>query len=119
MSHLVKSDTYTPTLTNTTNIAASTARVATYVRVGNTVTVSGQLDIDPTSTGAVLLGISLPVASAFTTAYQLGGVGSTIAIANESYGIEADATNDRASMKNVAVSTANHTVAYIFQYQVL
>lgn len=113
------SGTYTPTLTNTTNIGASTARLATYMRVGNTVTVAGQLDIDPTATGAVLLGISLPIASNFSTAYQLGGVGSSTAIANESYGIEADATNDRASMKNIAVSTANHTVTYTFTYQLL
>ena len=115
----VLSGTYTPSLTNTTNVAASTARLATYMRVGNTVTVAGQLDIDPTAAGAVLLGISLPVASNFSTVYQLGGVGSTIAITNESYGIEADATNDRASMKNIAVSTANHTVAYQFSYQVI
>lgn len=114
-----ESGTYTPTLTNTTNISASTARLATYMRVGNTVTVSGQLDIDPTAAGAVLLGISLPIASNFSTAYQLGGVGSSIAIANESYGIEADSTNDRASMKNIAVSTANHTVTYQFTYQVI
>lgn len=110
--------TYTPTLTNTTNISASTARLATYMRVWQVVTVSGQLDIDPTATGAVLLGISLPIASAFTTAYQLGGTGSSIAIANESYGIEADPTNDRASMKNIAVSTANHTVCYSFTYTI-
>lgn len=113
------SGTYTPTLTNTTNISASTARLATYMRVGQTVTVSGQLEIDPTAAGAVLLGISLPIASAFTTAYQLGGVGSSMAIANESYGIEADPTNDRASMKNIAVSTANRVVAYTFTYQLL
>lgn len=119
MSHLVTHGTYTPTLTNTTNISASTARLATYMRVGSTVTVAGQLDIDPTSTGAVLLGISLPIASNFSTVYQLGGVGSSIAIANESYGIEADTSNDRASMKNIAVSTANHTVTYTFTYQVI
>lgn len=113
------SGTYTPTLTNTTNISASTARLATWMRVGNTVTVSGQLDIDPTATWAVLLWISIPIASAFTTAYQLWGTWSSIAIANESYGIEADATNDRASMKNIAVSTANHTVCYSFSYQII
>ena len=119
MAHLATSGTYTPTLTNTTNVAASTARLATWSRVRNTVTVAGQLEIDPTATGAVLLGISLPIPSAFTTAYQLGGVGSTIAIANESYGIEADAANDRASMKNIAVSTANHVVCYTFTYQII
>lgn len=115
----IGSGTYTPTLTNTTNIAASTARLASWTRVGNVVTVAGQLDIDPTAAGAVLLGISLPIASNFTTAYQLGGTGSSIAIANESYGIEADATNDRASMKNIAVDVTNHKVTYTFSYEVL
>lgn len=113
------SGTYTPTLTNTTNISASTSRLATYVRIGNVVTVSGQVDIDPTATGAVLLGLSLPIASNFTTVYQLGGASSSFGIANESYGMEADSTNDRASVKNTAVSTANHTVTYTFTYQLI
>lgn len=113
------SGTYTPTLTNTTNISASTARLATYVRIGNVVTVSGQVDIDPTSTGAVLLGLSLPIGTNFSTAYQLGGASSSFGIANESYGIEADPTNDRASVKNTAVSTANHTVTYTLTYQLI
>ena len=119
MSHLVAYGTYTPTLTNTTNIGASTARLATYMRVWNTVTVAWQIDIDPTATWAVLLGISLPIASDFSTVYQLWGTGSSIAIANESYGIEADSTNNRASMKNIAVSTANHTVIYQYSYQII
>lgn len=116
----LESGTYTPTLYNTTNVAASTARLATYYRVGNTVTVSGQLDIDPTSTlTATLLGISLPIASAFTTAYQLGGTACATAIAGMSAGIEADATNDRASLKYIAVDVTNQTMAYQFTYTIL
>lgn len=112
--------TYTPTLFNTTNVGASTARLCTYMRVGNTVTVSGQLDIDPTATlTATLLGISLPVASALTTAYQLGGTASAIAIAGMSGGIEADATNDRASLKFIATDVSNRTMAFTFTYQVI
>lgn len=111
--------TYTPTLTNTTNLDASTARQCTYSRVGNTVTVAGQLDLDPTAAGAVLLGISLPVASNFSTAYQLGGTASAVAIAGQTAGIEADATNDRASLRFIAVDTTNQTMAFTFTYEVI
>lgn len=115
----IRSGTYTPTLTNTTNVAASTARLAQWLRLGNVVTVSGQLDIDPTGAGAVLLGISLPVPSAFATAFSLGGTASSMTTAGESAGLEADATNDRASLKYIAVDVTNHTMAYQFTYVVI
>ncbi len=116
----ITSGTYTPTLTNVANLDASTARLATYLRVGNSVTVSGQVDVDPTLTAtATELGISLPVASALTTAYQLGGTGAAIAIAGMSAGIQADATNDRAQMKWIATDVTNQTMAYQFTYQVI
>ena len=52
------------------------------MRVGDVVTVSGQFDIDPTTPAvATLLGISLPIASAFTTAYQLGGTAFATGVA--------------------------------------
>lgn len=109
--------TYTPTLTNTTNVAASTARQCTYFRVGNVVTVSGQLDIDPTAIGQIVLGISLPVASNFTTAFQLGGTGAATTVTDNAAGIISDATNDRATLSYIAVDTTNHTVAFGFTYQ--
>ena len=111
--------TYTPTLTNVTNVAASTPRLATYIRVGNTVTVHGQCDVDPTGAGATELGISLPIASAFTTAYQCGGTGASTGVAGFSAGIDADATNDRASMRWVAVDITNQSVMFTFGYQVI
>lgn len=112
--------TYTPTLINTTNVAASTARLCTYMRIGGTVTVSGQLDIDPTTTlTATLLGISLPIASALTTAFQLGGTASATAISGMTAGIEADATNDRASLKFIATDVSNQTMCFTFTYQII
>lgn len=119
---LIKSSTsgvYTPTLTNVTNLAASTARQATYMQVGNTVTVTGQVDVDPTAAGATRLGISLPIASIFTTAFQLGGTAAAKAVAGQVAAIEADTTNFRAQMEWVAVDTANRTMSYQFTYQVL
>jgi hypothetical protein len=66
--------TYTPTLTNTTNVAASTAYACQYARVGRTVTVSGKVDITCTASSAVTeLRISLPIAAVFTDEGQAGG----------------------------------------------
>lgn len=117
------SGTYTPTLSNTTNIASSTARQCQWLRVGNVVTVSGTVTVQTTAgTGASLLGISLPVASAFTTAYQLSG---TAAGYSGSAGLDipqiiADATNDRASMKWVCSAIVTpFDYAFTFSYEVI
>lgn len=112
--------TYTPTLTNSANLSASTARQCTYMRVGNTVTVAGQVDIDPTTTATITtLGISLPVASNFTTAFQAGGSANAIGVADAGAGIQSDATNDRITLQYVCTDVTNHTMTFTFTYQVL
>ncbi len=114
--------TYTPTLTGVTNVASSTARQATYMRVGNTVTVAGQIDVNPTSNNAqTTIGISLPVASNFTTAYQAGGTGHTIANTTAGHGasIQADATNDRVELDYYETHGTTDIISYSFTYQVL
>lgn len=116
----VTSGTYTPTLTNSANLGASTARLCGYTRVGDRVTVTGQLDIDPTTTATLTtLGISLPVASNFTTVYQAGGAASAIAVADASAGIQADATNDRVTLQYVCTDVTNHAMTFTFTYTVL
>lgn len=112
--------TYTPTLSNTTNVAASTAFVCQYLRVGNTVTVSGKVNIDPTAAGATLLGISLPIASAFTSDEELCGTAALSGGASQESGaIYADATNDRASLSFYAVTTSNSAWYFTFTYRVI
>ncbi len=116
----IASGTYTPTLTNTTNVAASTTRLAQWIRVGNVVTVGGQVDVDPTAaSAATVLGVSLPIASNFSTAFQCGGSGSSLITSAESWGVQGDAVNDRALLQCFATNAANHTVAYSFQYEIL
>ena len=89
--------TYTPTLTGVTNVASSAAYVCQYLRVGNTVTVSGQLQITPTSGNTYTeLGVSLPIASAFTADRQLGGSGGGKGTQVTAALLHADITNDRA-----------------------
>lgn len=112
--------TYTPTLTNVANLDASTAYECTYMRVGSTVTVSGRVDIDPTTTlTSTQLGISLPVASALTTANQAGGTAAATAISGQSAAIRSDATNDRAELIYTTTDITNQPMYFTFTYQVL
>jgi hypothetical protein len=114
------SGTYTPTLTNSANLTASTARLCTFSRIGNSVTVAGQVDIDPTTTLTLTtLGISLPIASNFTTAFQAGGASAAIDVSDGSAGIQSDATNDRVTFQYVCTDVTNHTMTFTFTYQIL
>jgi len=116
----VTSGTYTPTLTNVTNVAASTAKLCQWMRVGNVVTVSGQLDIDLTTTLlASEVGMSLPIPSALTTKFQVGGTANSMS-SQSIWGIQADLANDRAQFKATGiVPVTNDTYTFIFQYEVL
>lgn len=112
------SGTYTPTLTNTLNIGASVAYQCHWLRAGNTVFVSGKVDIDPTAVGAVDMGMSLPVASNFGGAEDCGGVGHCTAV-QQGAAILADATNDRARWVFDANDTANRSFYFSFGYEVI
>lgn len=113
------SGTYTPTLTNVTNVAASTAYTCQYLRVGSVVTVSGKIDIDPTAAGAVELGISLPVSSNFAALEDCGGTASANAIAGQVAAIAADAVNDRAKLIYIAVDLTNQPMYFSFTYRII
>jgi len=114
----ITSGTYTPTLTNVTNIAASTAYECQYLRVGNTVTVSGKVDMDVTIGAASELGMSLPIASAMTAEENLGGTASSPAAASLVSAVRADATNDRAAFVFTAISLTNDSYWFEFTYQI-
>lgn len=116
----VASGKYTPTLTNATNVAASTAAECQYMRVGNVVTVAGSVDIDPTSSTptTTLMGMSLPVASNFASNGQCGGVAFEIGSGQVAQ-IRANTTSDYAEFVFSAVSTANRTWSFTFTYLVI
>lgn len=111
--------TYTPTLTNVTNLSASTAYQAQYMRVGNTVNVSGRVDIDPIAAGAVELGITLPVTSNFGAIEDCAGVAAASGIAGQVAAIAADTVNDRAKLVYIAVDITNQPMYFNFSYQVI
>lgn len=112
--------TYTPTLTNVTNVTASTAFACQYSRVGNTVTVSGYCNVQATAgTTLTELGISLPIASNLANAQECCGTAAAYGTVNQSGAILADVTNDRASLRYLSVDTTNRSMGFIFTYQVI
>ncbi len=115
----VSSSTYTPILTNSVNVAASTAYSCQYLKVGSVVTVSGQVDVDPTAAGDTQLGISLPVASNFANANECGGCAAAPGIAGQSAGILADAANNRATLQWTAVDVTNQAWRFSFSYRII
>lgn len=116
----IQSGTYTPTLTNTTNITSSTSNAdVRWVRVGNVVTVSGGVTVRPAGAGTCVLGISLPIASSLAASNELSGVVSYTVLAAGT--VLGDATNDRATASFTASVDPGIEVptTFIFQYEVL
>jgi hypothetical protein len=76
VSDSVKGGTYTPTINTTTNIASSSVGTWQYLRVGNTVTVSGSITITPTlAVSTTSFNFSLPINSTFATGNDCAGTG--------------------------------------------
>lgn len=111
------SGTYTPTLTNTTNIDASTAFLAQYLRVGSVVTVSGRVEVDATAAANTVLGISLPIASNF------GANSDCCGTMNRGAGgaaeIRANTTADTAEASWTAAVTTNTAYYFTFTYRII
>ena len=113
----VFSGTYTPSLANTTNITSSTPFATQYMRVGNVVTVSGRVTIDPTAAGSITLGVSLPIASTFTATGQCNGTAANAF--GDVIQIISDATNLRATFTGTVNDAASRTYAFSFTYQII
>jgi len=118
----VLSGTYTPTLTNGTNMAASTAYPLQYLRVGNTVIVGGYVGIDTTSAGATAtsMRMSLPIASNFTASTDAGGAGTAPVGggANDGWNFYANAGTDDMQIDGNSMDTAARNLFFTFVYQV-
>jgi len=71
------SGTYSPTISGASGATSVSASDAQYMRVGNTVTVSGRITATPSSTSAAFLFyMTVPVSSSFSSESQAGGVAS-------------------------------------------
>lgn len=102
------SGTYTPTLTNVANAPTLGAHLSQWLRVGDTVTVSGKFDYTATVANTLTqVGMSLPVPSNITQLSNLGGTGTASGSGiteMRAARISGDATNDRAEVRFYAAA---------------
>lgn len=114
----ILSTTYTPTITNVSNMDANTLRSAYYTRVGTQILVFLRVNMDPTAADtSTSVGVSLPVASNFSTAFQAIGSGSSAAGSRNCL-VSSDSGNDRATYEftsDSVASTADHAIWFMYQ----
>lgn len=113
--------TYTPVLVNVANIASSTMRLATWHRVGNTVTVMLEWECSCTAAAATVTRgrITLPIASALANSFELSGCGTSLDTTFAPIAIFGDVANDQAELRFLANSTANRVNTCMFSYRVI
>lgn len=115
-------NTFTPILTGITNVAASSANLSGWIRIGNAVLVFAQISVTAAAaTTLTVIDISLPVASNFSATTQCVGAGSILTAGTEVAGVavSANATNDRARASFVSTSTAARTYTVMYGYIVI
>ncbi len=112
----IEAQTYTPTLTAVTNLDTVTLAGASYRRFGSLVSVEAAVEVDPTATGSTEFGISLPIASAFSSTAHANGVATST---TEFGRVAGDATNDRLSVVFTAVTTTVHTMSVMASYRII
>lgn len=106
---------YTPTITNGTNVAASTSYTTRWYRVGDMIYVFGELEIDATSAGnSTDLSFTLPVGSTLSNTYDLAGTAAHDD--GTSIRIYADTVNGRAQMKFVPNTATANKYSFHFSY---
>jgi hypothetical protein len=117
----VFSGTYTPTLTNVTNAPTIVANAFQYMRVGNVVTVSGSLNIDPTTASILTeVRISLPIASDLIATTQVSGTchGNWVIGVGDSGSISGDSVNNGALLRTIPPNASAAVYSVQFTYLV-
>lgn len=113
---------YTPTRSAETNLDANvTPTEAQYMRVGNTVTVSGRVTgVDPTlAATATSFELSLPVASNIGAVEDLAGTAVCGAIAGQSAEVTGSVANNTAVISWRSTDITSQSWSYTFTYQVI
>ncbi len=120
-SALVASGTYTPTRSAEVNLDANvTMSQAQYMRVGDTVTVSGRFTADPTLAATTTsFEITLPVASNLGAAEDVAGTAFCGNIAGMGAEVIGVAANDTAKVQWKSSDVTSQTWSYIFSYQAI
>lgn len=112
---------YSPTASITANLDASpTMTEAQYMRVGDTVTVSGRFTADPTLTATQTnFEITLPVATNIGAVEDLAGVAFCGTIATMGAELKGSTANDKAVVSWVASDVNSQSWSYTHSYQII
>lgn len=118
---IIASGVYTPTRSAEANMDSNvTMTEAQYMRVGNTVTVSGRFTADPTlAATATSFEITLPVASNLGAAEDAAGTAFCGTIAGMGAAVIGVAANDTAKIQWVSSDVTSQVWSYTFTYQVI
>lgn len=116
--------TYNPVITAGSNVVSVTAQTSQYMRVGNTVTVSGSV-VNIVTTAAAdavsAISVSLPIPSDFSNVRQGGGAG--VFFSNSQRGnavtLFAGVTSDAMDVQWVSKSTLSSSFTFSFTYLVI
>jgi hypothetical protein len=114
----VDSGSYTPTVTGVANVTTVTASPFQWKRVGNTVTVSGRIDVAATAGANTMtqVGVALPIAGNIANGYQVVGGGSIFYTTYQAVSVYGDATNQRAQASFNAGGTGSTAATLHFTY---
>lgn len=111
--------TYTPIIYEIANLTGSTNSLCQYLKVGNVVTVSGEVVITPIDVAVLTkLDISLPIASTFTLINNCAGTAIS-SDAGRGASIHADSGNTKAEMEWLSDDTDQHAMFFQFTYQII
>lgn len=108
---------WTPTALAVTNVEAVTAFECQFTRIGNVITFSGQVNIDPTATGLCEVTLSIPVPSNFNATRQAGGTyASNSGSVKDGGCIFADTVGKRLQLRHVASAVTNLSFYFTGSY---
>lgn len=111
------SGTYTPTGVDSLNVSSTVKHPANYLRVGNSVTVSGLVFVTPTGAGNCYIELTVPVASNFATIYDAQGVYQDI---DDHFGggVHSIAASDAVRIQFTAPDNSEHPISYHYTYRI-
>lgn len=117
LSSTVSSGSFTPTLTNTTNVASSTGARGFYTRSINVVDVTITVQVTPTASATVTtFSVDIPIASNFTTGVE--GAGTSTPDGADCAHLNIDTTNDKFTASFTSTGTTGVWVTLHFKYTV-
>lgn len=115
------SGTYSPTASATSNLDSTPTVTGRYIRIGNTVMVSGTFFANPTATGTASFEVTLPFASNFSSSDQATGSFTINGAITPSEGgsILAQTTTDRFRFEWQATNIVSQTYTWQAMYQII